>query len=403
MKNNIIKQFMDLPAGEEASRILQSCVHCGFCNATCPTYLELGDERDGPRGRIYLIKQFLEGESEGSQSRIHLDRCLSCLNCETTCPSGVQYGRLLDISRGLMEENLPRPLPQRLVRWLLGRVLPYTSRFAFLLSLGCIVRPILPDALAKKIPERPVIRAVPNRLHSRRMLMLQGCIQAAASPNTNDAAVRVLDRLGVQLIMEKQAGCCGAVNYHLGEQKSGLDKMRNNIDAWWPQIEGGGIEAIIVTASGCGAMVNEYGHLLRHDPDYSAKAERVSQLFRDLSQVLAEEDLTPLKPSVPKEKIAIHIPCTLQHALGQTSTVREIFSRLGFELAQTSEEHLCCGSAGTYSLLQPELSNRLQQRKLKALELDTPDVIATGNIGCQLHLQSGTDTPVQHWIELLDQ
>lgn len=403
MKNNIIKQFMDLPAGEEASRILQSCVHCGFCNATCPTYLELGDERDGPRGRIYLIKQFLEGESEGSQSRIHLDRCLSCLNCETTCPSGVQYGRLLDISRGLMEENLPRSLPQRLVRWLLGRVLPYTSRFAFLLSLGRIARPILPAALAKKIPERPVIRAVPNRLHSRRMLMLQGCIQATASPNTNDAAVRVLDRLGIQLIMEKQAGCCGAVNYHLGEQKSGLDKMRNNIDAWLPQIEGGGIEAIIITASGCGAMVNEYGHLLRHDPDYSAKAERVSQLFRDLSQVLAEEDLTPLKPSVSKEKIAIHIPCTLQHALGQTSTVREIFYRLGFELAQTNEEHLCCGSAGTYSLLQPELSNRLQQRKLKALELDAPDVIATGNIGCQLHLQSGTDTPVQHWIELLDQ
>ena len=402
MKNNIIQQFMAEPGGEEARRILQSCVHCGFCNATCPTYLELGDERDGPRGRIYLIKQFLEGESVGEKSRVHLDRCLSCLNCETTCPSGVEYGRLLDIGRGLMEENLPRSFWQRLQRWALARVLPYTSGFVFLLKLGRLLRPALPMKFSKKIPDKAVVRSVPDHQHSRKMLMLQGCIQSAAAPNTNDAAVRVLDKLEIQLIAEKQAGCCGAVNYHLGEQQNGLDKMRNNIDAWWPHIERGDIEAIIVTASGCGAMIKEYGYLLRDDPNYASKAEQVSYLFKDLSQILLEEDLSRLQLKACSDRVAIHIPCTLQHALGQSTTVRKIFSRLGFDLAKTSEDHLCCGSAGTYSLLQPELSDQLQQRKLKALERETPDVIATANIGCHLHLQSGTNTPVQHWIELLD-
>ncbi len=403
MKNNIIEQFMATPGAEEAGKILQSCVHCGFCNATCPTYLELGDERDGPRGRIYLIKEFLEGQSVGKQSRVHLDRCLSCLNCETTCPSGVQYGRLLDIGRGLMEENLPRSFQQRLQRWALARVLPYTSRFAFFLALGRLLRPALPAVLRKKIPDKAVVRFVPDHQHNRKMLMLQGCIQSAAAPNTNDAAVRVLDKMGIQLIVEKQAGCCGAVNYHIGEQRNGLDKMRKNIDVWWPYIDSGDIEAIIVTASGCGAMIKEYGHLLRNDLNYASKAERISQLFRDLSQVLAEEDLSLLQLNASSDRVAIHIPCTLQHALGQTTTVRDIFSRLGFDLAETKEEHLCCGSAGTYSLLQPELSEQLQQRKLNALEFEAPDVIATGNIGCHLHLQSGTNTPVQHWIELLDQ
>ena len=394
---------MSLPNGEEASKILQSCVHCGFCNATCPTYLELGDERDGPRGRIYLIKQFLEGKSEGSQSRVHLDRCLSCLNCETTCPSGVQYGRLLDISRDLMEENLPRPFWQRLQRWLLARVLPYTQRFALLLNLGRFLRLALPAVLSSKIPKKLVRRAIPVHQHRRKILMLDGCIQPAAAPNTNDAAFRVLDKLGIQLIVEKHAECCGAVNYHIGEQKNGLNKMRKNIDSWWSHIETGAIEAIIVTASGCGAMIKEYGYLLRHDQDYAVKAERVSQLFRDLSEVLNKEDLSLLQLKLPRDKIAIHIPCTLQHALGQTTTVRDMLSGLGFNLAETREDHLCCGSAGTYSLLQPKLSKKLQQRKLKGLEFGAPNVIATGNIGCHLHLQIGTNTPVQHWVELLDQ
>lgn len=403
MKTNIIEQFMAMPEGKEAAGILQSCVHCGFCNATCPTYLELGDERDGPRGRIYLMKQYLEGESVGAASRTHLDRCLSCASCETSCPSGVQYTRLLDISRGLMEENIPRPLFASVQRWLLRRLLPHTGRLGFLLAIGRLFSPILPRSLRVKIPEQQTIGERPENRHDRRMLILEGCVQSVATPKTNGATARVLDKLEIQLVTAKKAGCCGAVNYHLGHHGDGLDDMRRNIDAWWPYIESGDIEAVLVTASGCGATVKDYGHLLRDDPAYSEKAKQVSELFRDLSQVLQAEDLSRLGLVVPDEKLAIHIPCTLQHALGQNSAVRDIFDQLGYTLAETTEDHLCCGSAGTYSLLQPQLSSSLLARKLEALSIDEPNVIVTANIGCQLHLQSGSQGPVKHWIELLDQ
>jgi glycolate oxidase iron-sulfur subunit len=402
MKTNIIEQLMARPAGEEARSIIQSCVHCGFCNATCPTYQELGDERDGPRGRIYLMKQYLEGVSAGFKSRLHLDRCLSCRSCETTCPSGVKYGRLLDITRGIMEEQLPRPMHNRFLRWSLRQILPQASRFSFLLKLGQFFRPVLPQVLAIKIPPRQIISSRPTKIHKRRMLVLEGCIQSSATPNTNNAAARVLDKLGIQLVSIDTAGCCGAVNYHLGNHIDGLNDMRRNIDAWWASIEAG-VEAILVTASGCGTSLQDYAHLLRHDIDYSETAKRVSELFVDLSRVFANEDLTALNLRRPAEKIAIHIPCTLQHALGQTSTVREIFRKLDYRLAETEEDHLCCGSAGTYSLLEPKLSKQLKKRKIKSLTGDSPDIIATANIGCQLHIQSGTQMPVQHWIELLDQ
>jgi glycolate oxidase iron-sulfur subunit len=402
MKTSIAPAYADLPKVAEADAILRSCVHCGFCTATCPTYLELRDERDSPRGRIYLIKQLLEGGDVSERTRTHLDRCLTCRACETTCPSGVAYGRLIDIARGLMEVDMPRPALPRVQRWLLRKVLPRPRLFGLLLALGRKARPLVPASLRAKIPPQQPPLAWPIVEPARRMLVLDGCAQKAATPNTNIAAARVLSRLGISLVVAPKAGCCGAVSTHLGAPGDGSKQMRRNIDAWWPYIEAG-VEAIVVAASGCGVMIKEYGHLLQDDPAYADKARRVSELTADLSEILLREDLAPLKPKPRSDRIAVHVPCTLQHGMGLPDSVETIFAKAGFNLATTSERHICCGSAGTYSILQPELSQCLLARKLQHLEGDAPDVIVTANIGCQLHLQTGTKTPVRHWIELLDE
>lgn len=401
MKTNIAQKYHNHSDTREAESILRACVHCGFCTATCPTYQELNDERDGPRGRIYLIKQLLEGGTVTDKTRTHLDRCLTCRSCETTCPSGVKYGRLIDIARGLMEDSHPRRTLDQQKRKTLRKILPHKERFAALLKLGQIARPLLPKSLKEKIPPKRAASPWPKTVHARKMIVLEGCAQPSATPNTNAAAARVLDRLGISLVVAPKAGCCGAVSYHLGAHDEGLDFMRNNIDAWWPAIENG-VEAIMISASGCGASVKEYGHLLRLDERYADKAERVSLLAQDLSEVLLKEDLSKLSLQKTQQRIALHIPCSLQHGLGLPDHVETIFTNAGFDLADTKEKHLCCGSAGTYSILQPEMSKKLRARKLDALTGDQPDVIATANIGCQLHLEGGATVPVKHWIELLD-
>ncbi|CDF86993.1 Glycolate oxidase iron-sulfur subunit [Pseudomonas knackmussii B13] len=402
MQTNLSEVAKRLEHADEAERVLRSCVHCGFCNATCPTYQELGDELDGPRGRIYLIKQFLEQDEVSAKTQMHLDRCLTCRNCETTCPSGVEYHKLLDIGRAAIEARVPRPLGERLLRTGLLAVVPRPALFKALFGAGQALRPILPASLSQHLPraiaapgERP-----PER-HARRVLMLEGCVQQALSPNTNAAAARVLDRLGISVTPAPQAACCGAAEYHLNAQASGLQRARRNIDAWWSAIEEGA-EAIVQTASGCGAFVKEYGYLLRDDPQYAAKAVRVSELAKDLIEIVRAEPLESLGLRCD-QTLAFHCPCTLQHAQKLGGAVEAVLKRLGFNLTAVPDGHLCCGSAGTYSLTQPELSKRLRANRLDALESGRPDLIATANIGCQIHLDSAGRTPVRHWIELVDQ
>ena len=401
MQTNLVQQFANTAEGQEAESILRACVHCGFCTATCPTYQELNDERDGPRGRIYLMKMFLEGEEVTEKSREHLDRCLTCRSCETTCPSGVKYGRLVDISRGLMEKEMPRPPKERWIRWTLGRFIPNRRLFGFFLRLGQFFKPVLPGALGAKVPPKKKASPWPTASHDRIVLALAGCAQPSATPNTNAAAARVMDKLGITMVEAPEAGCCGAVNHHLSEHEVALNAMRRNIDAWWPAIDAGA-EAIVMTASGCGAMVQDYGHLLKDDPVYAQKAQKVSELCTDIGAFLLQQDLGKLTPSPNAGKVAIHCPCTLQHAMQQSGVVDQVLRKAGIDLAQTKDKHLCCGSAGTYSILQPEMSQRLLKNKLEALTIDKPDRIVTANIGCQMHLETKSQVPVQHWIELLD-
>jgi len=401
MQTTLAAFIRDTAAGQDADRILRSCVHCGFCNATCPTYQLIGDELDGPRGRIYQIKQMLEGAEITRTTLTHLDRCLTCRNCETTCPSGVQYGRLLDAGRELVEQRVGRPRLQRLVRWLIRNIVPYPARFIPLLRTGQLFRPLLPAALRHQVPVRQRAGDWPAVRHARRMLVLEGCVQPALAPQINAAAARVLDRLGISLMAAEGAGCCGAASFHTSGQAEALDFARRNIDAWWPHIEGG-IEAIVMTASGCGVHVKDYGHMLREDPAYADKATRVAALTRDLGEILAGEDLAVLKRTVqPGQRIAFQAPCTLQHGQKLGGVVEGLLRDLGFTLVPVAESHLCCGSAGTYSILQRDLSQQLRQRKLVHLEADRPDLIATANIGCLAHLASQATVPVRHWIELL--
>jgi len=401
MQTEIIPEFLRTPEGQEADAILRACVHCGFCTATCPTYQLLGDELDGPRGRIYQIKRVLEGQTPTRTTQIHLDRCLTCRSCETTCPSGVRYARLADIGRGLVEDWVDRPLGERLLRRALVALVPHPSRFGVLMKLGRLANPLLPAALKVKVPKPRPAGVWPTPAGKRRMLALAGCVQAAATPTTNAAAARILGRLGIDLVEVPEAGCCGSAAYHLNAQTQGLDAMRHNIDAWWPQIQAGA-EAILVNASGCGAMVKEYGELLHRDPNYADKAERVSALARDPVELLAEIDLTPLGTPGHGRKVAFHTPCTLQHGQQLNGRVEPILTQLGFVPTPVPEAHLCCGSAGTYSLTQPVLSQQLRDRKITALTSGMPEIIATANIGCQLHLEAATRTPVVHWLELLD-
>ncbi|PMS20849.1 glycolate oxidase iron-sulfur subunit [Trinickia dabaoshanensis] len=405
MQTTLSEQARALPRADEAESILRACVHCGFCNATCPTYQLLGNELDGPRGRIYLIKQVLEGAPVTEKTQAHLDRCLTCRSCETTCPSGVRYHSLLDIGRAEVERRAPRPARQRMLRAALRRVVPEPELFGPLLKTGQALRPVLPRVLREKIPrampaqkgasdERPPLR------HARRVLMLEGCVLPSLSPNTNAAAARVLDRLGISVVPAKEAGCCGATEYHLNAQDDGLARARRNIDAWWPAVAAG-VEAVVLTASGCGAFVKEYGHLLRHDPVYAQKAKRISELALDLVEVVGREPLDALHNGKPR-RIAVHCPCTLQHAQKLGGAVQSLMLRIGFDLTPVADSHLCCGSAGTYSITEPALARKLRDNKLDALEAGGPDAIVTANIGCQTHLNGAGRTAVSHWIELVD-
>jgi len=411
MQTQLAPEFQGTPAGHEAQAILRNCVHCGFCTATCPTYQLLGDELDGPRGRIYLIKQMLEGAAVTRKTQQHLDRCLTCLNCETTCPSGVEYGHLLEIGRGIVEQRVPRPATERAARWLLKTGLT-SAAFAPAAALGRALRPLLPQALQDKLPPRagPRTHHWPTRSHPRKVLLLLGCVQPALLPGINSATARVLDAAGIQTLVADEAGCCGAVRTHLADVEGGRADMRRNIDAWWPLVDGltsqGKVEAIVMNASGCGAMVKDYGHALRHDPDYAAKARRVSALTRDLCELLPA--LVPaLQPRLHRTaapaRLAYHAPCTLQHGQQLRGLVERHLGELGLDVQPVRvDSHLCCGSAGTYSVLQPALAQALRERKLAHLaELEAP-VIVSANIGCIQHLQAGTTTPVRHWIEVLD-
>jgi glycolate oxidase iron-sulfur subunit len=402
MQTTLSPQARLLPRAEEAESILRSCVHCGFCNATCPTYQLLGDELDGPRGRIYLIKQVLEGNEVTEKTQLHLDRCLSCRNCETTCPSGVDYHNLLDIGRAVVDAAVPRSPGQRLLREGLRKVVPNATLFKSLTQLGNTFRPLLPDSLKSKLPaDITPAQARPAVRHARQVLLLEGCVQPGLSPNTNAATARVLDRLGISVSPVAEAGCCGAVDYHLNAQDAGLERARRNIDAWWPGIENG-VLAIVQTASGCGAFVKDYAHLLSHDPAYAAKARRVSELAKDLVEVLRDEPLENLDIQGDL-RLAFHCPCTLQHAQKLAGAVESVLLRLGFNLSAVPDGHLCCGSAGTYSITQPVLARQLRDNKMNALESGNPQVIATANIGCQTHLSGAGRTPVRHWIELIEE
>ena len=406
MQTSLADFIRDTPEGREADGILRKCVHCGFCTATCPTYQLLGDELDGPRGRIYLIKQVLEGHAVTQQTQLHLDRCLTCRACETTCPSGVEYGRLADIGRKVVEARVPRSPWQSFKRTVLSAVLPNSRLFAGLLALGRAVRPVLPSRLAQKIPPRTQDAGEwPRPRHARRMLVLAGCVQPALAPAINAAAARVLDRIGISLVEVPGAGCCGAVRFHLNRQDDATLDVRALIDSWWPHVEAGAA-AIVMTASGCGTMVKEYGHLLQDDPAYAEKARRISSMTLDLAQVLdAEraglEKLFAARPDA-NQRIAFHSPCSLQHGQQIRGLVEPLLEMVGFELTHVADAHLCCGSAGTYSILQPELAERLRANKLDTLIAGDPVEIVTANIGCLSHLQSGTQTRVGHWVELID-
>lgn len=403
MQTKLEPSLRETQAGLHAESILRKCVHCGFCLATCPTYSLLGDELDSPRGRIYQIKSVLEGEPATESIQLHLDRCLSCRSCETTCPSGVQYHHLVDMGREIVEQQLPRSVPQRLLRWALRTFVSNPLIMTPAMRLGQMLRPALPAVFKNHVPPRKTPGNWPALRHSRKMLVLAGCVQPGAQPRTNAATARVLDTLGISLITAPNTGCCGAVRYHLNDHDGGLADMRRNIDAWWPWVEEG-VEAIVMTASGCGAQVQDYGHLLSDDPYYATKAARVSEMCKDISEILAAEDLSPL--TVDNKKfgtVAYHPPCTLQHAQQLPDIVEGILQQLGFELSNVSDKHLCCGSAGTYSILQKDLSQQLLNNKVDALEAGDPDTIASANIGCLMHIETGTDTKVVHWIELLDQ
>jgi glycolate oxidase iron-sulfur subunit len=400
MQTFLSDSFRQTEAGREADAILRSCVHCGFCNATCPTYQLLGDERDGPRGRIYLIKEMLEGQAPTRETQQHLDRCLTCRACETTCPSGVEYGKLADFGRELLENQLERPVPDRIQRRLLSAVVPYPGRFLAALRLGRFFSFLLPGKLRKKIPPVQTRKPVPAGTHARKVLLLDGCAQFAATPATNDAARRVLDRLGITAEAVPGSGCCGAMSYHLSEHEEAKKFIRRNIDALIPGIRDGA-EYVVSSASGCGVMLKDYGVVMADDPEYAEAAMQVSERTVDLCELLWNEDLSGLG-NAGESQVALHCPCTLTHGQGLSPKLRDVLLRCGIELTQTGDDHLCCGSAGTYSVLQPEMSQRLLSKKLDALTIGSPDRIVTANVGCQLHLGTESSVPVSHWIELLD-
>jgi glycolate oxidase iron-sulfur subunit len=404
MQTNLASWIRGTPEGDQAEEILRRCVHCGFCQATCPTYQELGDELDSPRGRIYLIKQMLEGEDVGESTQLHLDRCLTCRNCETTCPSGVEYGKLVDIGRAVVAEKVERPRSQRLLRATLRHGLN-SPLFGPAMALGRMLRPWLPEVLRAKVPPLKAARPLPadTRRHARQVIMLQGCVQPAMMPAIDEATIRVLDAVGIGTRTVPGAGCCGAINLHLDAQDQALAQMRSNIDVWWPLIDSGAAECIVANASGCGAMLREYAHHLQHDPVYADRARKLSESVRDIAELL-EPHASELGQRVGAiaGRHAFHPPCTLQHWQKLRGTTENVLRQLGFQLVPFAESHLCCGSAGTYSITQKELSKSLRDRKLKNIGAAAPDSIVSSNMGCITQLQSGSSTPVRHWVEVVD-
>lgn len=408
MQTELADFIKNTTQGIEAERILRACVHCGFCNATCPTYQLLGDELDGPRGRIYQIKQVLEGQPATLNTQTHLDRCLTCRNCETTCPSGVEYSKLLDLGREVVAQQVARPIAQRVIRWSLRKLLTTPGMFATAFALGRIVSPVLPAILKAKLPAAPATPGAIQRSrqnsrqssHRRKVILTEGCVQPTYKPDINIQAARVLDKLGIETITAPQERCCGAVSFHLDAQAEAKQLMRRNIDAWWPYIEAGA-EAIVSSASGCGVMIKDYAQALAQDPVYREKARKVTALTCDLSEMIDREDLTPFATD-NAIKVAFQSPCTLQHGQKLSGKVERILSRAGYTLIPVSNPHFCCGAAGTYSILQKSLSKKLQKNKIDSLQQGKPAIIATANIGCQIHLEAVTDIPVKHWIQLLD-
>jgi len=401
MQTQLLDSVRETSEGRIAESILRKCVHCGFCNATCPTYQLSGDENEGPRGRIYLIKQLLEGNKVGTSTLQHLDTCLLCRNCETTCPSGVEFSKLLDIGRDLAGLEIGRSRDDKAIRKRLVKYLPKSGLFKLGMKLGRTFKPFLPEKLASKVTEARPAGAWPAPRHDRKMLVLDGCVQPAISPDINAATARVLDRLGISLVKAPEAGCCGAVSQHLGAPDDALIHMKRNIDAWWPYLANNATEAIITTASGCGATIKDYKYYLRDDPDYFIKAERISNLCKDIAEVVSKENYQKLS-TTHGSRVAWHPPCSLQHGQKVFGVVENILVDCGFVLVPVENQHTCCGSAGAYSILQPEIAEQLRTDKLANLTKHRPDFIVTANIGCQTHLQETSSLPVKHWIHLLD-
>lgn len=412
MKTNLINDFLQTPEGIEADKILRSCVHCGFCNATCPTYQLLGDELDGPRGRIYLIKQALEGKTPSRQTQLHLDRCLTCRNCESTCPSGVKYSQLLNIGRSVINQKVSRSLYQKTLYLALRKLFLSRFFFSFLLGAGQALRPTLPAFLRLSIPDKQKKLHFKKRLHDRKILLISGCVQPGLKPNIDIAAKIIFDRLNIECIESPQTLCCGSLSHHLDAEDEAFAIIRSNIDNWWPLIENDQIEAICMTASGCGIAIKEYSQLLASDKDYAHKAQTISDLYRDPIEIISTGSYAEKKQAVEQliknrsisktnKTIAFHPPCTLQHGMQIKNFVEPVLDHFGYTLQSFKDRHLCCGSAGTYSITQKEISQQLLSNKLDNIKQIDPDIIVTANIGCQLHLQSGTDTPVKHWLELI--
>lgn len=404
MQTKLSEKFLNTPAGVKADKILRACVHCGFCTATCPTYKLLGDELDGPRGRIYQIKQVLEGQQPTARNQKHLDQCLMCRACETTCPSGVRYSQLLEIGRSVVEDSTDRSLKDVFLRGLLNKTLPYPNRYKVLYSLGLLCKPILPAYIKKHlIPVQDITvdkQKNKNPSSAKTLLLHNGCVQSVVTPETNKLASVLFQRLGYNIKTISESGCCGAVSDHLLKQDDADEMMKRNIDAWWPAVASG-VDGILVNASGCGLMLKEYGEKLGDSPEYAEKAKIISSLVKDPVELLVDEDLSKLDIKVPDKKIAFHAPCTLQHGLKQQGVVENLLKDLGFSLVEIQDSHLCCGSAGTYSIFQPEISSQLLSSKVTAITRDEPDIVVTANIGCQMHLQSGLGKPVKHWVSLL--
>ncbi len=407
MQTSIIPQLLNTTAGNRADEILRKCVHCGFCTATCPTYQLLGNELDGPRGRIYQIKQMLEGQPADRETQMHLDRCLTCRSCETTCPSGVNYAELIDIGRAHMEKQGLRSTSQKLIRQLLGDILPYPSRHRWLFKMGALFRPLLPASLAKKVPHNRLAKSFNQSPVKavKTVLLLEGCVQSSISPNTNSAAVLLLQSLGYKVIRESQSSCCGAVNQHLSQPEKAEQWVLANLASWSTINAQQTLDAVVSTASGCGIMLKDYPHILsqmklvERQTEYHSLCDKIVDISELLDAATLQQNVNNFSAS--NQRIAYHAPCTLTHGHKQADILFQQLSNLGYQLDIPQNAHLCCGSAGTYSLLQPEISQQLQRNKINALNKHSPDIIITANVGCEHHLQAASEVPVRHWVEVL--